>query len=203
MRTLLRKSAMARRFRKRCSLVLLKANEGGLAAVEFSLILPVLVLLWFGGVEITQGLSVDRHLNNLSSSIGDLVSRCKQVTESNMTNIFNIAPGAMFPFQTTGLQMRVSAVNIDSAQVAKIAWSRGSGISKYNAGTTLNTTVLPTSLRTPNTQIIIAEVYYPYTPAVGYVITGTVSLTDRMYFVPRLVNTIPLCNDAKTDCTLT
>ena len=38
------------------------SHESGMAAVEFSLILPIMVLLWIGGVEVTQALSVDRRL---------------------------------------------------------------------------------------------------------------------------------------------
>jgi len=40
----------------------------------------------------------------------------------------------------------------------------------------------------------MAEVYYTYKPAVGYVITGDVDLSDRLFFVPRLVDAIP-CTD--------
>ena len=42
----------------------------------------------------------------------------------------------------------------------------------------------------------MAEVYYTYTPAVGYVITGDVDLDDRMFFVPRLVTKVQLCATA-------
>ncbi len=54
-------------------------------------------------------------------------------------------------------------------------------------------TLVPATLRVANTQIIMAEVYYTYTPAVGYVITGGINLNDRMYFVPRLVTNVKLC----------
>jgi hypothetical protein len=46
---------------------------------------------------------------------------------------------------------------------------------------------------TPGSQIIVAEAYYTYTPAVGYVITGNLDLDDRMFFVPRLVQYVTLC----------
>ena len=54
-------------------------------------------MLWIGGVELTQALSVDRRLNNLASSIGDLVARSKIVTHDDVDAIFDLAPGAMFP----------------------------------------------------------------------------------------------------------
>jgi len=181
-------------------------EESGLAAVEFALVLPIMVVLWFGGVELTQGLSVDRHLNNLASSIGDLISRCKIVTAANIDQIFDIAPGAMYPYCKTdaectadGLAMRVTAVNMDNASPANgtVAWTQKQGTlpageTGYSVGASMNS-VVPATLRVAGTQIIVAEVYYTYSPAIGYVITGDLALNDRMFFVPRLVNKIQRC----------
>jgi Flp pilus assembly protein TadG len=174
-------------------------QDSGLAAVEFALILPILVMLWFGGVELTQALSVDRRLNNLASSIGDLVARSKIVTTADVDTIFDIAPGAMFPFCKTetacnaaGLGMRITAVNINGAGNATAAWSRGQGATAYGTGQDMNG-VVPATLRVPDTSIIVSEVYYTYSPAVGYVLTGDIPLEDRMFFVPRLSDKVQLC----------
>ena len=177
----------------------LLAHESGIAAVEFSLILPILLVLWIGGVEVTGALSVDRRLNNLASSIGDLVARSKTVTYSDVNNILDIAPGAMFPYAETGLWMRVSAVWIDSGGVAKVVWSRAEGTTAYGDNTTV-TSVVPAALRVADTELIMAEVNYLYKPAVGYVITGNLTLQDRMFFVPRLVDRVSLCDDNKQNC---
>jgi Flp pilus assembly protein TadG len=177
----------------------LARHDGGLAAVEFALILPILVALWFGGVELTQGLSVDRRLNNLASSIGDLVARSKIVTTADVDTIFDIAPGAMYPYCKTetactaaGLGMRITAVNMNGAGTATVAWSRGQGATAYVTGANMNS-VVPAALRVPDTTIIVSEAYYTYTPAVGYVISGDVDLDDRMFFVPRLSDKVQLC----------
>jgi Flp pilus assembly protein TadG len=186
----------------------LALQEGGMAAVEFALILPILVVLWIGGVELTQALSIDRRLNNLASAIGDLSARSKQLTYADVDNIFNIGPAAMFPYSDTGLAMRVTAVDIDGSGDAAVAWTRKEGtlpggVSDYAPGDSMNS-VVPENLRpsgTPGSQIIIAEVYYTYTPAVGYVITGGLDLDDRMFFVPRLIQYVALCESDDEDAT--
>jgi Flp pilus assembly protein TadG len=188
--TLLRRGS-TRRFRR---------HEGGLAAVEFALVLPIMVALWLAGVELTQGLSVDRHLNNLNSAIGDLVARTKQLKYSDVDAIFSLSTGAMFPYSASGVQMRVSTVNIDGNGNAKVGWSRGSGITARPGNQSLNT-IVPQALRVANTQIIMSEVYKTYRPAVGYVITGGVDLDDRMFFVPRLSATVKLCDNNGANCT--
>lgn len=188
------------------SLHRLVRQDGGMAAVEFSLILPLLVVLWIGGVELTQGLSVDRRLNNLASAIGDLAARSKQLTYSDLDNIFSIAPGAMAPYcddnaecVAAGLQMRVTAINIDGSGDAEVAWSRADGTTPHDTNDEMNETV-PATLRVPDSQVIMAEVNYTYRPAVGYVVTGNVSLDDRMFFVPRLTQYVKLCDNDGDNC---
>ncbi len=168
-----------------------------MAAVEFALILPIMVVLWIGGVELTQGLSIDRRINNLDSAVGDLVARRKTIAVSDISAIFAIAPGAMFPYSSTGIQMRVTAVSIDGSQNGKVTWSCASGTTTYTKNQTMNTLV-PATLRVANTQIIMSEVFYTYKPAVGYTITGNINLNDRMYFVPRLVDAVPLTGSGST-----
>jgi hypothetical protein len=116
-----------------------------------------------------------------------------------VTNIFDIAPGALYPYTDTGLWMRVSAVWIDSGGAAKVVWSRADGTTAYADNTTV-TSVVPAALRVADTELIMAEVNYLYRPAVGYVITGNMTLEDRMFFVPRLVDRISLCDDNKQNC---
>jgi Flp pilus assembly protein TadG len=185
-------------------------HESGIAAVEFSLILPILVVLWIGGVEVTQALSIDRRLNNLASALGDLPARTKILTYGEIDNIFDIGPGAMFPFCDTqaecsaqGLVMRITAVNMDEDGNPEVAWTRKrgtlpSGVPAYNVGDDVEE--VPATLRAPDTQLIMSEVYYSYTPAVGYVITSTIGLEDQMYFVPRLVQKVQLCDDDGENC---
>jgi len=172
----------------------------GTAAVEFSLILPILVTLWIGGVEVTQALSVDRHLNNLATAIGDLSSRSKTLQYATVDDIFDIAAGAMYPYSTNGLQLRVTAINIDDANNATVAWSRGQGMTAYVDNQLMNS-VVPSALRQfPDSQVVFAEVAYVYEPAVGYVITGNINLSDEAFFVPRLTDHVELCDNAGENC---
>jgi Flp pilus assembly protein TadG len=179
-------------------------HDGGVAAVEFSLILPILVVLWIGGLELTGALSVDRRLNNFGSSIGDLVARTKSITYAQIADIFDLAPAAMFPYSATGMSMRVTAIDIDADGNSKVAWSRaeGTALPAYVKDTPMNS-VVPATLRVADSQIIMSEVQHTYSPAVGYVITGDVELDDRMFFVPRLVKQVKICPTDDTDSCVT
>jgi len=47
--------------------------------------------------------------------------------------------------------------------------------------------------RTQSTSLIWAETQYTYTPTIGYVITGPMTLRDQIYMRPRLSDTVA-CN---------
>jgi len=182
-------------------------EERGVAAVEFSLILPIMVLLWIGGVEITGALSLDRRLNTLASSMGDLVARTKTITYDQVEDIFNLSSAALYPYSDTDISMRITAVDIDEDGNATVAWSRarGTGLPAYAKETDVNADV-PAALRPEDnvSQLIMAEVKHIYSPAVGYVISGDIELEDRMFFVPRLTNQVKICPTAEiTSCVTT
>jgi len=55
------------------------------------------------------------------------------------------------------------------------------------------TVTLPAALNTANTSVIWAQSQYTYTPTIGYVITGPLTLHDQIYMRPRLSDTVA-CN---------
>ncbi len=174
-------------------------NDDGAAAVEFSFILPIMVMLWLGGVEITHGLGVDRKVINLTSSVGDIASRSKRINESQITALFDLSEAAMFPQSNADTDVILSAVSIDELGNASVTWSRARGATAYTAGQPMNAK-LPAVYRVPNSQMIIAEVTHPHRPAVGYRLTGTVQLEETMFFSPRLSTNVKLCDNNWSNC---
>jgi hypothetical protein len=45
---------------------------------------------------------------------------------------------------------------------------------------------IPSALAVPSSQLVFSEVSYPYKPTVGYTISGTLTLADKMYMTPRI-----------------
>jgi Flp pilus assembly protein TadG len=169
--------------RARRSVRRLARDERGISAVEFAMLLPLMVTLYLGGVEVSQAVAVDRKVTLVSRTLGDLVAQATNVTTSDMTNIMAASAAIVVPYSDSKLKITVSSVKIDSAGVAKIAWSDTKNGTARTVGTTVT---LPTALNMANSTLIWAEAQYAYTPAIGYVITGTMNLKDQIYMRPRL-----------------
>jgi Flp pilus assembly protein TadG len=161
----------------------LASDERGISAVEFAMLLPLMVTLYLGGVEVSQAVAVDRKVTLVARSLGDLVAQATNVTTSDMTNILAASGAIIVPYNDAKLKITVSSIKIDSTGVAKIAWSDTKNGTARVVGSTIT---LPAALNTANTTLIWAEAQYAYTPAIGYVITGTMNLKDQIYMRPRL-----------------
>jgi Flp pilus assembly protein TadG len=100
-----------------------------------------------------------------------------------MTNILNASTAIMAPYPTTTLKITVSCINIDSNKVAKVKWSETRNGTKLAVNSTVS---IPSDLVVKNSQLLYSQVSYSYTPTVGYILTGPLNLSDKMYMSPRI-----------------
>jgi Flp pilus assembly protein TadG len=156
------------------------------AAIEFALIAPILISLYFGAVELGDALIISRKVTHVTSSLTDLVTQSKTIVNSDMKNIFDAATAVITPYSATNLKMIVSEISIDATSNATIVWSdaRGTGAVAYTVGTPV--TNLPSGVTTASTYVVSTEVHYSYKPLIGYIMTGTFDLHDQFYLRPRL-----------------
>jgi Flp pilus assembly protein TadG len=164
-----------------------KRDERGIAATEIALLLPLMVSLYFGVVQLSQAVSARSNVTLTARTISDLVSRVTTINNADMTNALNASAAVMAPFPVTNLKVTVSSVVIDANGKATIAWSDTLNGSARAVGSVVT---LPTALDVASTSLIWAEVQYAYTPTIGYVITGTLTLKDQMYMGPRVSNSV-------------
>ncbi|MEX0852504.1 MAG: TadE/TadG family type IV pilus assembly protein [Bauldia sp.] len=162
-------------------------DRRGVSAVEFALLLPLMVMLYLGGVELGQGLTIDRKVTHVTSSLADLVTQAKVVTDAGMANILDAAAAVVTPYDDSLLRIKVSGVSIDAEGVATVAWSDALNDTPLAVNSTIT---LPAQVSQPNTFIVTAEVHYNYTPTIGYVLTGSFDFKDQFYLRPRLTDVI-------------
>ena len=70
---------------------LLRRDRNGIAAVEFALLAPILIVLYFGITEIGDAVVVYTKVTHTASAVNDLVSQAKIISNNDMQNIFNYA----------------------------------------------------------------------------------------------------------------
>ena len=161
----------------------LLVDRSGLAAVEFAMVVPVMLLLFFGTDEFSSGVAVNRKVTLMARTLSDLTSQNISVTDTQFTNFFNASQAIMTPYPSAPVSSTISELYIDPATlVARVQWSKGA--SPRATGTTV---AIPTALQAGGTYLIYSEVNYKYVPSVAWFINQTngITLTDFSYTRPR------------------
>ncbi|HCK83663.1 MAG TPA: hypothetical protein DHW63_03840 [Hyphomonadaceae bacterium] len=162
--------------------------RAGLAALEFAILLPMMVLLLFGSVDLIDALGSNRRAENVAASLADVVARDTEVTDAEMTGLWAAIGVLMVPDDPNDVKARITSVEIESATTARIVWSEGHGMSGLTAGAVID---LPDAMMIAGTSVIFAETELHYESPLGILFTGAVDLNHEAYRRSRLVDPIP------------
>ena len=167
-------------------------DNRGVSAVEFALLLPLMVAMYLGGNEVSQAITASRKVTLVSRTIADLASQSASINNASMTNILDASTAVLSPFSGGNLKVTVSQVKIDGSGNATIEWSDTRNGTAHGTGASVTT--LPAALKVNNTWLIWAEAEYTYIPTFGSSIKDNIALKDQMYMRPRLSNSVTRTN---------
>ena len=158
------------------------ADRSGIAATEFAVIVPVMLVMFFGTVEFSSGVAVNRKVTLMARTLSDLTSQSTSVNDTDLTGFFAASKGIMTPYSSAPTQSTISELYVTPGSlVVKVMWSKG-----YAPRATGSTITIPTELKVAGTYLIFSEVKYRYVPAVGKVMAPAgVNLSDVAYTRPR------------------
>lgn len=157
----------------------------GMVAVEFALIIPVMITIYFGTVETTNAMTAARRVTNVTQTAADLTAQVAAVTTSDLNDIFAASTAILTPFPTTGLKVTISSItaSASNANTTTVAWSKA-----YGGGTSRSTNssvTLPAGLTTAGSSIIMVETTYTYNSPIASFITGPITMKEVAYLKPR------------------
>ncbi|GGA39402.1 pilus assembly protein [Pelagibacterium lentulum] len=161
-------------------------NARGVAAVEFALIIPLLLTMFIGSVDLSQGISTDRKLANAVSTLGDLVAQAPgNIRQNILDDYFSASQAIMLPYDGSRAQLIVSVAHIDNDGVARILWSRAhNGASAHTQDSVYS---LPSEITdiARDAYVVISEGSYEYRPVGGFVLKANIPLYKEFFYLPR------------------
>lgn len=192
----MRMSATLRKIHRRAAS--LRRDDSGIAAIEFAMIAPLLLLMLFGITDVANYFAVDRKVSQVAQTVSDLTSRNSlPISETDITNYFTIAGAMVTPYDKNVLKTTIHQVYLDpNSKTAKVVWSRGS------APITRNTVYsVPAGLVgkdasgnwLANQYLIVGDVSYNYVPTIGWVLPKVgVTTTEKAFTKPRQTTCVAL-----------
>lgn len=180
------------------------AERRGAAAVEFALIVPLMLVLYLLSMEFSLAIEVSKKVNRIASQVADLVTQQRSITPTQLEAIIKIGDATLQPFRGTPT-VRVTALEVtmeNDAPVAKVVWSQkwtGGSLDKYIQRGTVDKDV-PKAYMVPGTFLIRSEAelqYFPViAPAQGSNVLGIsdtmfpIEMGGQQYMMPRMTQRI-------------
>ena len=78
------------------------------------MLLPLMLTLYLGTVEISQGVGIDRKVTLTTRTAADLASQVSSINNTDMTNLLSASSAVIAPYDPSQLKVTVSEVTIDA-----------------------------------------------------------------------------------------
>ncbi len=178
---------MSRTNHRRSMTACFTRDRRGTSAIEFALVLPFLLALYFGAYDISQEVSAYRKMTITTHTVADLTTQYITMSASDVSTVLNASAQIMAPFNTANLSIVLTEFQVSVAGVATVTWSQALNGTPLTVGKVY---VLPTNVCQPGSSIVLSNVTYSYLPPVGYKLTGAIKMSDQLYMSPRQTQSI-------------
>jgi Flp pilus assembly protein TadG len=156
-------------------------QDKGAAAVEFAFIMPFMLFLYFGLVDVTGLISLNRRIVSAAATMADLVTQQKtNVLDTTIIDQFNAAYAIMQPMAASNIRIEVYDYRFDGTNT-NLVWKMSNNQGPLCGAAPSTTNMGP--LMTAGNDVVIARACTTYSPAIanfmGTNILGATTFTVR------------------------
>jgi Flp pilus assembly protein TadG len=149
----------------------------GVAGIEFTMLLPILLLLLLGFYDAGTALAIYNKTRFATATLAQITNQYTTIHDTDMTQILGATAAVLAPYPSRPATSNVSQIAINASGTATVSWS-----TNLTAGSNYT---LPAALAIPNSYLIYATVSYTFTPVFSYFVSGPIALSDSIYVSPR------------------
>ena len=173
----------------------LLGDRRGMAAVEFALIAPTLIVLVMGVMELAFRFRAKEHTTRYVHELSDLLSRQESLTTQDLRDLYTAAPCMMKPLDTSSrVDIDISSIGYGAAPnlTPRIYWRRVAGANVNFLTSNMD------GMGAASETVIRVGVRYHYSSPISSLFGGpNVSLVEEAVTRPRQIRIIPI--DAHND----
>lgn len=154
----------------------------GLAAVEFAMVLPLLLLLYLGTTDVAGYVSNFRKVTLAARTVADLVSReAGDIPSAQFATIARAGRAVLAPFDGAGARISAKAIGVydtgGTARVCSYAVDAGNaGVAQPTGPTTVPPPV-PAAFKTVGARYVVVELTMTYKPLFGATLANRFNLS--------------------------
>lgn len=184
-------------------------DRKGIAAVEFALIAPLLLALYFVTMELSLGIETNRKVGRIGSMVADLITQQPgSIKKADLESIMQLDQALIQPYSRSKPKIVVTAIKITDEATPRVLvdWSRQVANGLFSEPYAKNsTTAVPEQLKIRNTFVIRVESGLDYRPLITWSAAqksplgltaafDRIAMKDTYYLRPRMSPNIT-CGD--------
>ncbi len=158
-------------------------DRGGLAAVEFAMIFPMMIMMLLGTVELGNGILANQKVISSSQIVVDLLTRTEEVTDAQLADAKRAGRMALAPFDTNEIGFDIISIRFDpdngdagtDPQVV-VVWRNTDNMA---AIADIEDRVMPLALEGDG--VVVVYVEFPYVPFFGTTIVGRINMLESTF----------------------
>jgi Flp pilus assembly protein TadG len=170
------------------------ASRRAVAGIEFSMILPILLVLLLAFYDAGNAVAIYTKTRFAAATLGELTSQYSTVHDSDLAQILGATATVLAPYPSAPATSTIAEILINmTTGAATVAWSNtltpGSPFplpAGLNVAGTFSSLV-PSSISSlvPETCLIYSQVSFTFTPTFSLFITGPITMSDSLFVSPR------------------
>jgi len=186
----------------------LASDRTGIAALEFALIAPLLLVMYFLTMEVAQGIETNKKIDRAGSMVADLVTQQTTVNTAALDAMMAIGEATLQPYNRSQPTITITAIELstDATPTAKVVWSRKLADGAFTAGPAKgDTATVPDSLKIKGSFLVRVESALAYAPVITWAaedkpVLGLaaafdgIAMKETYYLRPRMSTSVP-CSD--------
>ena len=159
----------------------LAQDRSGNATIDFAFLLPIMLMLFIGVVEVTNLLRLDRKVVDSAQTVADLITQQRDVSTAQVTDILRAAELVLEPFPAANHNVGIAAVrfNVDTG-APELDWEQSK-----NGGAVTDALTLAQNMGPPGEGVVIVRVAYSYSPVFFDFIMGATTVEEVAILRPR------------------
>ena len=166
------------------------ASRRAVAAIEFAMVVPILLLMLLASFDAGNGIAVYMKVRSATYTLAAITNQYPTIQTADMTTITSATAKVLAPYSSAPVVVIISQIEATTATQAVVSWSysptNGYALAQWSPFTNLPANfALNTCGGIYPCYMILAQVQYSYSPSFGYFMTGPITLSDSLYATPR------------------
>ncbi len=159
-------------------------SDDGVSAIEFAFILPVMVIMFLGVVEVSNYVMAARRIASVASTAADLVAQDTFIGDDEMDDVMGALNVILAPLSSANATFVITSVVMDADGTKRVAWSDAMNATPRTVDSVVSDDEFPDDLIVPFQGAIMTEVEFGYDPIFADFLSRT-DIQDTFYMKPR------------------